>query len=338
MLAMILLFALFELKLAPIAHSALVNVTVDDFSPEISYFPNATEAGWSPVSLPREPCGGCAVSFGDPDRLSNRTYHDGTSNRQTRENVLGLNFTFVGTAIYAQLVVPGNDHPGIDRLDSEYYFYIDGERVGEYAKSAPDLSQTSDNPNNAYLFNHTVYANDTLPNGTHVFSLQAGRVGGPEALVLFDSLIYTHLEEDDTPTSDPPKPSDPPGPAGGQRSTNMLTIILATVIPIVVLSILFTLCFLLHRRQRRARQALEQERRNAVAQWEQDRCNNAFPGGEIVGMGPYSRPPSYTSNDGLSGARGGGMVMRWLSLSARTAEQAERANTSTRRSDKGGRM
>lgn len=336
MLAMIPLLILITLKMTPTVFSALVNVTVDDASPEISYFPNAT-AGWVPVTLPAEPCGGCGISFRDPNKLTNRTYHDGTSNRQTRKNVLGLNFTFVGTAIYAQLVIPGNDHPPVERLDTEFYFYIDGERVGEYAKPAPDLSQTSDDPNNAYLFNQTVYANDTLPNALHEFSIQAGRENGPEALILFDSLIYSYPEDEDDGTSLPDPTEIPSSSPASQRSNTTLIIILATVIPIVALFILFTLCFLLYRRQRRVRR---EERRNAVAQWERDRHGHEYPDDATeLGTGPYSRPPSYTSDDGLFGVRGGGMVMRWLSLGAGSVErERERANTTTRRSEKGGRM
>jgi hypothetical protein len=61
-------------------------------------------------------------------------------------------------------------------------FSIDDTQVGSFSYN-PDGSNT-------YLYNTLVYANASIPNGTHTFVIHSPR-GASDAVVLFDYVEYT---------------------------------------------------------------------------------------------------------------------------------------------------
>ncbi|KIM72093.1 hypothetical protein PILCRDRAFT_829994 [Piloderma croceum F 1598] len=62
-------------------------------------------------------------------------------------------------------------------------FSIDGSLVGSFSHT-PDGSGT-------FLYNQTVYANDSVPNGDHTFIIHSPR-GMNASLVLFDYVEYMY--------------------------------------------------------------------------------------------------------------------------------------------------
>lgn len=65
-------------------------------------------------------------------------------------------------------------------------FSIDGQTVGSF-ELAPTGQAT-------YDYNVLVYANSSIPSGTHTFVLQNGQPGGAKSLVLLDYIVYTYVK------------------------------------------------------------------------------------------------------------------------------------------------
>lgn len=62
-------------------------------------------------------------------------------------------------------------------------FILDGQPVGSF-ELAPTGSTN-------YDYNMAVYANSSMPYGTHSFTLQGGSLGGEKSLVLLDYIVYS---------------------------------------------------------------------------------------------------------------------------------------------------
>ncbi|KAJ4485551.1 hypothetical protein J3R30DRAFT_3325871, partial [Lentinula aciculospora] len=206
-----------------------VNMTIDDSSPSVTYYP---AAAWNARSA-SIPCSSCTANP-DTSKLFDNTFHDGTFNPVPGSNnfpniPLTASLEFNGTAVYVfcALAESSTSPDG----DSDMSFYIDGSLKGTFVKTAPGN-------NNVYDYAIPVFSIDSLPLGMHNVTLQNGHVNGTKALVLLDEIVYTY-EFLYTSTT---------------RSTRNLGVIIgATVaVPVVVLTIVaLAIYFFLKRRKRR---------------------------------------------------------------------------------------
>ncbi|KAK7694205.1 hypothetical protein QCA50_001385 [Cerrena zonata] len=156
----------------------LVNVTVDDAGSDpytgaqIVYSPsNAWSLG---------PACTVCTAHPDPKRAFNGTWHDGFFDPNTN-NVLTASFQFDGSALYVNCILShlGSNPDGTTNM----LFFLDGEFMGSY--------QQFPNGDPTYEFNTMVYANSSIPNGHHTFTIQNGQLQAPGSLVLLDSIMYT---------------------------------------------------------------------------------------------------------------------------------------------------
>ncbi|KAF8980266.1 hypothetical protein BDQ17DRAFT_1263914 [Cyathus striatus] len=176
------LFYLFSVL--SIARAVLVNVTVDDASPDpltgktIAYLPTAS---WQQG----DSCTTC--NAGADGRLMNGgTWHDGTvSIFLSPSGPLNATFVFNGTAIYVFCALALQTTNALAAF-SNMTFYIDGDLVGQFQRIPPGT--------NGFQYNVSVYSNTTLSPGSHTFMLQNGVAvgnGGDTSLTLFDYLVYS---------------------------------------------------------------------------------------------------------------------------------------------------
>ncbi|SJL05382.1 uncharacterized protein ARMOST_08749 [Armillaria ostoyae] len=201
-----------SLSLALFSSSALatlVNVTVDDQNGDpttrdtISYTP---ADAW----VVNSPCNNCSTQV-DASKAWNETWHVGKfSNKST--SVLQASYPFSGTAVYVNCILAHTaEHP---TGRSDMTFFIDGVQVGIYS-SEPDTSSPG------YDYNVTVFAHERLSSGRHIIQIQSGHIGGSASLILLDSIIYSHDDDDQSTTSAPvATPSPAPNSSTALENTS----------------------------------------------------------------------------------------------------------------------
>ncbi|KAK0245497.1 hypothetical protein EDD85DRAFT_943924 [Armillaria nabsnona] len=192
------------------ALATLVNVTVDDQHGDpitqdtISYTP---ADAWDVNSLP---CNSCSTQV-DASKAWNETWHVGKfSNKST--SVLEASYPFSGTAVYVNCILALTaEHP---TGRSDMTFFIDGVQVGTYS-SEPDSSDPG------YDYNVTVFAHERLSSGRHIIQIQSGHIGGSASLILLDSIIYSHDDDDQsTPSAPVATPSSAPNSSAALANTS----------------------------------------------------------------------------------------------------------------------
>lgn len=89
-----------------------------------------------------------------------------------------------GSAFYLYGVIP--EFNDTIRSAANYSYFIDGDLVGTFTLSP------SDRP--IFHYDFVLYANSSIPNGTHQFSMQNGQNGDTTpSLALLDYAVYTTL-------------------------------------------------------------------------------------------------------------------------------------------------
>lgn len=193
-----LLSTVLSLAVRSFVSAAQVNVTVDDSQTSsgaslIQYTPSTL---WNDGTN----CSGC-TAHPDASRAMDGTWHDSTHAEGAGDD--GLSFatltftgmfyrlwitlqtsqdlTMLGTAIYVYGIL-AHTSTSPDG-NSDMLFSMDGQNVGSFALSP--TNQTT------YDYNVLLYANRSIPSGSHTFVLQNGRVGGAKSLVLLDYIVYT---------------------------------------------------------------------------------------------------------------------------------------------------
>ncbi|KAK0478159.1 hypothetical protein IW261DRAFT_1565144 [Armillaria novae-zelandiae] len=192
--------------------AVLVNVTVDDQNgdPEtedtVSYIPADV---WAVSSS----CDNCFPQV-DLSKAWDNTWHVGKFINGSAAVPLA-SYTFSGTAVYVNcILVPGAKHPA---GRSDMTFFIDGVQAGTYS-SEPDPSS----PDSVY--NVTVFAHENLPSSRHIIQIQSGHIGGSASLILLDSIIYSHNDDDGSSTQSTPvaMPSLAPNSSAAAVETSSL--------------------------------------------------------------------------------------------------------------------
>ncbi|KAI0327694.1 hypothetical protein GY45DRAFT_1327351 [Cubamyces sp. BRFM 1775] len=167
--------------------SAAVNRTIDDelgdsvtglqpiYSPQADWNQGAT-------------CTTCHIGTGliDPTRVFGGTWHDSTTYPDDPPHTVAA--TFTGTAVYVFNIVV-NAVPDTATL-TNLTFFLDGERAGEFVHEPDGSSDVS--------YNVPVFTTAGLANVPHTLLIQ---MNAPNITnVLFDYIVYTAEEEDDTTT------------------------------------------------------------------------------------------------------------------------------------------
>lgn len=180
-------------------HCTLINVTIDDEFGDIdtrtkpSYNPSD---GWTQGAN----CPGCKAQPNKSFAID-QTWHDATHHPEDPNPERSIDLTFrgklhcyiawqahtempetrTGQAIYVYFILANTIGPQITS-DTHLNFILDGEAVGQFDHTA---STSTD-----YLFNQTVYANDSIPDGNHTLSISSSG-NTPASLLLFDYAVYT---------------------------------------------------------------------------------------------------------------------------------------------------
>ncbi|KAK0198120.1 hypothetical protein F5146DRAFT_73269 [Armillaria mellea] len=197
------------------ALAALVNVTVDDQKGDpktgatVSYTP---ADAWAISS----PCDDCFAQV-DPSKAWYTTWHVGKFMPQTNESavVLQASYTFSGTAVYVNCILAQSAKHPTGRSDMT--FFIDGVQAGTYS-SEPDPESSPD-----YVYNVTVFSHENLSSGRHIIQIQGGHIGGSASLILLDSIIYSHDDDDgsSTPSAPVAVPSLAPNSSAALETTSL---------------------------------------------------------------------------------------------------------------------
>lgn len=173
------------------ALAILRNFTVDDTGSAIQYSPADL---WN---VGRN-CSGCTAKPDVMEAYAN-TWHDST-HQLGSDQVVFASLGFAGSscsqAFHAQLI---NSHVSSGSAvyvfciithssaspdgTSDMMFFLDGQSVGTFS-----LLSTGQN---VYEYNVLVYANNSIPPGTHILVVQNGVRGGPKSLLLLDYMVYT---------------------------------------------------------------------------------------------------------------------------------------------------
>ncbi|KAK7457019.1 hypothetical protein VKT23_010322 [Stygiomarasmius scandens] len=167
------------------ARAVLVNRTIDDTYGDgngnfVRYLP---EGVWNVGGQ----CEKCSAKP-DPDQLFSKSWHDGDfvsfpGRNNFTNQVLSASVTFNGSAVYVYCVLARNASSPPLNGNSDMSFYIDDVLVGTLVKYAD-----SSDP---YEYQVPVYVNESLPPGSHNFTLVNGHVNGTESLVLLDRIVYS---------------------------------------------------------------------------------------------------------------------------------------------------
>ncbi|KAK0506422.1 hypothetical protein EDD18DRAFT_1342731 [Armillaria luteobubalina] len=199
--------------------AALVNVTVDDQNGDpitqdtISYTP---ADAWTVSSA----CNNCFAPV-DSSQAWDQTWHVGKFNNESTA-VLQASYTFSGTAVYVNCILARSVQHPTGRSDMT--FFIDGVQAGTYS-SEPDP------PSPDYVYNATVFAYENLSSGRHIIQIQSGHTEGSASLILLDSLIYSHNDDDGSSTSSAPVASHSTGPSSSaDLETTSLSVIRSKII------------------------------------------------------------------------------------------------------------
>ncbi|EKM60717.1 uncharacterized protein PHACADRAFT_168032 [Phanerochaete carnosa HHB-10118-sp] len=175
-----LFLTILSLTLHSVVSGALVNITVDDSQTE----DGSTIIQYTPTELWNvgTDCSGC-TAHPDSTRTLDGTWHDSTHEQGAGADGLPLaTLQFEGSGIYVYCTV-AHTATSPDG-NSDMTFFIDGQTMGSF--ELPPTGQAD------YDYNILVYANSSIPPGSHTFVLQNGRPGGAKSLVLLDYIAYTH--------------------------------------------------------------------------------------------------------------------------------------------------
>ncbi|KIP01711.1 hypothetical protein PHLGIDRAFT_337342 [Phlebiopsis gigantea 11061_1 CR5-6] len=122
-------------------------------------------------------CTACSAKL-DATLLHNKTWHDATY----QDSLQHVQIDFVGTAFYLYGVL--SDFNDTISSIANYSYFMDGDLVGTFTRSP------SGQP--IFLYDFLLYANSSMPNGSHQFSVQNGKPGDSRpSLVLLDYAIYS---------------------------------------------------------------------------------------------------------------------------------------------------
>ncbi|KAJ3724235.1 hypothetical protein DFJ43DRAFT_594779 [Lentinula guzmanii] len=227
----------------------MVNVTIDDSSPLVTYYPTG---GWNSRSA-SNPCPACTANP-DTDLFYDRTFHDGTfyplPGITNFPNVpLTASIVFNGTAVYVfcALAQSSNSPDG----DSDMSFYIDGSLKDTFVKIAPGNNDT-------YNYSVNVFSIDSLIPGSHNLTLQNGQVNGFKSLMLLDEIVYTTVNnftlQSPTSTTTPSFSAQTSTSSDSSSSirSHRIVVGLAIAVPViaVLLAALGLIFFLKQRKQR----------------------------------------------------------------------------------------
>ncbi|KAF7310547.1 hypothetical protein HMN09_00597500 [Mycena chlorophos] len=206
--------------------SALVNVTIDDSSPTISYAP---AAAW----LDSTACRASPTCVVPPKnvKLVDGTWHESSFSLSSGgfPNIPSTaTIVFNGSAVYVNGIIPGiasNTSANIDLV-----FFLDGVQVGGFSQ-ATGTSRTFQGV--------TVLALENIAARTHTLAIQNGQLDGSDSLLILDSIVYTTVDNPNIAAS-----SSSSGVSG-------TTIAVAAVLVVFVLILLCILAYVLIRRRRR---------------------------------------------------------------------------------------
>ncbi|TFY70098.1 hypothetical protein EVJ58_g36 [Rhodofomes roseus] len=180
----------------------LANVTVDDTNGDVAtgaYFAYySPEGSWSDEANCTEADMGTACP-------SAEYAYDGTWHA-TGPGVSSAEISFTGSGFYVYCIINSNK-------STDLTFMIDGETEGTYQQGT-DTSESA-----SISYDVLVYANDSLPWGTHTFTLVSGANTQGESLAILDYITYTarvDLSTDTTP--------------GSQKSSQTRAIVIAVVV------------------------------------------------------------------------------------------------------------
>ncbi|GJE89354.1 hypothetical protein PsYK624_054530 [Phanerochaete sordida] len=174
-----LVLALIPLFAAPAA-AVLVNITVDDQDPSISYTPDGS---WTiGQTCPTSQC----AAQPDPLQAYGGSWHDTSfipaaagAAAPTPQNAT---FSFTGSAVYVYGILSDSTTGAFGGEDVAFY-------VDDVAQ--PDFAFTPSGPENAYTYNRVLFSVAGLDAGRHKLVLQNGRAGGPYSLMLLDYIVYS---------------------------------------------------------------------------------------------------------------------------------------------------
>ncbi|KAJ3825276.1 hypothetical protein F5880DRAFT_1611250 [Lentinula raphanica] len=223
------------------------NVTIDDASTSLSYYP---ASAWNARST-TSPCLTCTAN---PEIQSffDETFHDGTFNALPGSNdfpnvPLTASMIFNGTAVYVfcALAESSTSPDG----DSDMSFYVDGTLQGTFVKTAPGIDNT-------YEYTVNVFSIHSLMPGLHNLSIHNGHVNGSKSLMLLDKVVYTTFNENlnQNQTTSASFPSSSSQPASANNLNNhpaMLIIVLATVIPVIISIAIIVWCMVFFMKRRK---------------------------------------------------------------------------------------
>ncbi|CDO75240.1 hypothetical protein BN946_scf185036.g4 [Trametes cinnabarina] len=173
----------------PPTWAAAVNRTIDDqFGDSVtrqlpSYQPDGK---WAQGSQ----CSGCALNSTNIalSEVFSRTWHDSICHPGEPDRVISV--VFRGTAAHVFNLI-ANDFGGVS-TPSNLTFSLDNELVGAFLHEPV--------PNrNSVMFQQAVYVNESLDDENHSFEI---RMNGPTpSLILFDFIVYTSIDSDESSTS-----------------------------------------------------------------------------------------------------------------------------------------
>ncbi|KAJ7102385.1 hypothetical protein B0H15DRAFT_814384 [Mycena belliarum] len=253
------------------AQAALVNVTIDDSAGDplsgarVAYTP---PDAWNS----QNECQDCAV-HPDVAQLEAGTWHESTfsvdsATTKYPDVPLTASVSFNGSAVYVFCA--------LTNAASDMSFYIDGVVAGTFVQ--PALASDSA----TFNYRVPVFASARLPARQHTLTIQNGLQGGPRALLVLDSIVYTR--------DDSTQPSALPA-AGAGATPKLRDANVAAAVVIVLVFVAFSgglAIFLLRRRRRR---------RAVYAQYMPEGAVRAFP----TFLGP-ARPgtPAHPGTPGLA--------------------------------------
>ncbi|KAH9886726.1 hypothetical protein C8Q73DRAFT_795208 [Cubamyces lactineus] len=177
------------------AHVAAVNVnrTVDDQKGD-------STTGVAPLFLPTDlwnigqTCTSCVIRAGspiDPGQVFDGTWHDATHyGDDDPDRIIQVSFTGHAVYVYHTII---NTLVSRASTRTNLTFLVDSEYVGNYLHSPTSSDNTP-----AVLYQMLVYSNDALEQGDHTLQIVAS--GNTTTLILFDYIIYTTTEADDSTT------------------------------------------------------------------------------------------------------------------------------------------
>ncbi|KAJ3994086.1 hypothetical protein F5050DRAFT_578611 [Lentinula boryana] len=230
----------------------LVNVTVDDqfgdpytYS-QITYTP--TEA-WNTALN----CSHCPDPSVSSAKVRNQTWHesyfssDSNSGAVRPDTPRYASTHFTGNAVYVTCIIP----PSINDITNRMKFFVDGIEVGSY----PLMSTSSELAE--WQYGVVVYQNTSMSMANHQLLIQSGEEGGPDAIILLDSIMYSTFRGLTTGSNSPNDSS--PGP----RRVPSAPIVGASVGGFALI-LVCGLLFFVHRRRRRSFPSFKTQTRMSI--------------------------------------------------------------------------